>query len=183
MNNEQLIEKIKKCIELNRYARKGHIVTSGDEALAASNNILAQVRTVIKNSEKEYERGLEDAWALARKIILTGEGFYTRRDLVNIFGDYEYMPDIFNEYQTYKDVIAKINEYESKLKPGDVVEYIGKVSNESYKGIFLSKSLDNDDVWILDKNCDCPQLISRNLFTIKKIGKHVNLEGLFAEIE
>ena len=182
MNNEQLIKKIDERIQENRFVGRVYTSITVRDALGRNNDILAQARSVIKNSEKEYKRGLEDAWALARKIVIPADNGGYSVDQINYIFDDNDIANVFTNLQTYQDALSKVEEYDKKLKYGDVVEYIGKVSNDSYRGIFLSKDLDNDGVWILDTNLTCPQSINPELYTIKKIGKHVDLKKLFEGI-
>jgi hypothetical protein len=82
--------------------------------------------------EKTYEKGLADAWELAKKIQYS----LTSAQIEEIFG-MEDDAQVMNTY-TPQEALAKIEAYEreKEIKPTDIVEYNGKnwVVTEVYKG-------------------------------------------------
>ena len=75
-----------------------------------------------------YEKGLNDAWECARKIVLpTIYGGIPKKELKNMFTCGENELKIFNDFSISK-VINKINEYEEKQKADDEI----KVGDEVY---------------------------------------------------
>lgn len=106
--------------------------------------------------KKGYEKGLEDAWECARKLILScGEGGYDAGTIGNIFGmSYhdvlkECKPnkvvEIFKEYEQQKQDATDIND--RKIKVGDEVyfeDYEDKrVVTNVDDGIICAFSLDS----------------------------------------
>lgn len=91
-----------------------------------------------------YQRGLNDAWEAARKIVLSpDEGGTSLPELFAIFGGINSMQRIFRSYSA-SEAIEKLKAYEKKqkadddIKVGDVVErYINGKFNST--GIFLGE--------------------------------------------
>lgn len=188
MVHEQILKDIDELIMTNRVVRQNMNMTEFEkDAFRRNNDILSKARHIIKNGfAGEYERGLNDAWELTRKIGCSiPNGGYTITELKMIFGSMD-MCDVFNDNSTCQEALAKVEEYEKKkaeeeskkLVAGDVVTYF---SNMSKTAIFLYESF--KDYWILIEAGECPQSLSKDRFTLKKTGKHVDLEGLFAGIK
>lgn len=96
-----------------------------------------------------YQRGLNDAWEAARKIVLSpDEGGTSLTDIYVMFGNNGSMQRVFRSYSA-SEAIDKLKVYEEKrkaddeIKVGDVVErYInGKFDST---GIFLGE---DGDYW------------------------------------
>ena len=84
--------------------------------------------TKVEVAKMEYERGLNDAWETARKIVSVGS---TDKKMNEIFGDdYYYMSSsaFFNKYSA-NEVMTKIKEYEKKQEE-QVKEEEFKVGDE-----------------------------------------------------
>lgn len=86
------------------------------------NDALNHAHGVLSKDVREYDRGLEDAWELVKKI----RGFYRCRSLEDeelyIFGCH--FEDVFSKY-TVQEALEKVKEYEKKqeeIEVGDVVE-------------------------------------------------------------
>ena len=77
------------------------------------------------NMENEYNRGLNDAWEAARKIIL--DGCLPLQELMQIFNT-AYSERILKE-NTASEVIAKIKEYEEQQKQ-DTIQVGDEVYSE-----------------------------------------------------
>ena len=81
--------------------------------------------------EKQAEarqKGREEAWDLARRIVVTGDGCYTIDEVNKVFGNMNILRTPIDE------VLAKDKEYQEEKKAlhiGDEVEFIG--SNPNYK--------------------------------------------------
>lgn len=183
----ELIKDIDNMRAKNRLIRKDvHLDFIPSEALLNNNVLFNKVKEALRNADKEYERGADDAWELARTVDLAPEGGgYTSNDIEAIFG-LSWYEDVFKDY-TGTQALAKLKEYEqkkreeeeaAKLKPGDVVEYNGILSKNA---IFLYESIDS--YWILPSLGHCPQELSKDNWILKKTGKHVDLEGLFEEMQ
>ena len=64
---------------------------------------------------KAYERGLNEAWEVARKLVHPRLGGYTEEQKQRIFGTYVSSDSILHNF-TAPEVIAKIKAYEDKQK-------------------------------------------------------------------
>ena len=82
---------------------------------------------VLHPVNKSYNEGLNDAWELAKKIVLSdGDGGYSCDELENIFG-YRSPASILKVFTPQKS-IAKVKAYEeerNEIKVGDVVKLKG----------------------------------------------------------
>lgn len=65
--------------------------------------------------KKAYERGLNDAWEVARKLVHPRLGGYTEEQKQRIFGEYVSSDSILQNF-TAPEAIAKIKAYEDKQK-------------------------------------------------------------------
>jgi len=75
---------------------------------------------------ESYNKGLNDAWELARKIVLPmDKGGYTADELRNIFSKNTYMAAMSDF--TPQEALAKVKEYEerNKFSVGDVIKLKG----------------------------------------------------------
>lgn len=104
---------------------------------------------VLHTPDELYNRGLNDAWELAKKIILLMEdGGYSCEELENIFGyrDFESILKAF----TPQEALAKVKEC-NEIKAGDVVTVKGctiesivtKVSDYAIYRLFKDGSVDD----------------------------------------
>lgn len=74
--------------------------------------------------EKAYNRGLNDAWELAKKIVLPDHlGGYTVDELEDIFGKKTFT-SLMNTFSP-QEALAKVKAYEeqNEIRVGDVVEF------------------------------------------------------------
>lgn len=194
MKHDKIIEAITNMITQNRTLRQCGYNGIVNASLSQNNDILARARTIIKKSEGEYERGLEDAWELANKLYNMNS--IERENILGVTSDGytpSYLSVVFRCF-TPQQVIEKIAEYEkkkaeeeerkrleeSKPKVGDVVKY--DAVGGPRKGIILSvyKGGMNPSVrtyYILDKINKSPQFIRDDSFTIKKTGDYVDITG------
>lgn len=170
MNNEKLIEQIDELIGMHRQLK-----TDG-------NDILSKVRcTLIKKSSDEYEKGLNDAWKLARKIGGdTDFDGYNCTQLYEIFNSANSCT-IFDKYSC-QEALAKLEKYEkkkaeeeSKLVPGDVV-IVNSIRYGDIKGIFIK--YEDDEPIILTRRGGSMRLVGKNVWNIDKTGEHVDISEL-----
>lgn len=185
MKHEELLKEIEEQINKNRTRMYYGNICRND--LMENQDLLGRIKTVLRTADKEYERGADDAWELAKTVDLTpDEGGYTSNDIEAIF-DRSWYEDVLKDY-TDTQALAKLKEYEAKkkeeeeaakLKPGDVVQY--ELCRNIEKAIFLFE--DDDNCWVIKKLGGCPQQLSKSLFTLSKTYKHVDLEGLFEEMQ
>ena len=168
MNNEQLIKQIDELIGIHRQLK-----TDG-------NDILSKVRSVLTTkSSDDYKKGLNDAWELAQKIGgVNHPDYYGGEELRDIFGSVN-CTHVFNHY-SYSKALAKVQEYEkkkaeeSKLVPGDVVEF-ESMCYGLIKGIFIK--YENNDSKILTRQ-GAVTLSGNNVWKITKTGDHVDISEL-----
>lgn len=128
----------------------------------------------IEVMEREYNRGLNDAWELAKKLFAD----MSDSDLNEIFGkDWNY-PKLMR--LTPQEALAKIEAYEESkaIKVGDVVKrknvdkdmpnklIVTKIYNQTFEGI------DSDGYVYCEKHFD----------EWKKTGKHLDIEHLLEQI-
>ena len=144
------------------------------------------VTTAATNNKKTYEQGLEEAWDIARKIAVLEayEGGYSISDVNEIFGKNIPEYDDILRNMSIHDVKAKVDAWEAeKTKPklGDVVEVINLNSGWSTAGIYYST--DDTHFWILIPGKKIPQILLKENWKLKKIGKHFDIQGMFDEIK
>lgn len=80
---------------------------------------------VLHPADKSYDKGLNDAWELAKKIVESpSNGGYTASELVKIFGIVN--KPLLDAY-TPQEALAKVKAYEERneIKVGDVVRLKG----------------------------------------------------------
>lgn len=168
MNNEQLIKQVDELIGMHRQLK-----TDG-------NAILSNVRSVLsKKSSDDYERGLNDAWELARKIGGNIDfGGYTCAQMYEIF-DSTNSCTIFDKYSC-QEALAKLEEYAKKKAAmpviGDVVKVVDNADEyNTYYGVYLG--VYNERHYIMERDCCAPTCFSIAHYTLKKMGQHIDLEG------
>jgi hypothetical protein len=182
MKYEELIKEIKRKITDNKNSINDTTSYKPYEIrfiLHDNNILLEKIEDILKNADKEYERGCEDAWELARKVVdFPSCGGYWDRELNNIFGvGYSYR-EVLRECSA-KEALAKIEAYEQKkieeaekqkIKLGDVVV------NEAWNIPFMVTELDLNDGWIRGYDGDGqPHKFIWPNNCIHKVGKASNL--------
>ena len=124
-------------------------------------------------TDKTYEKGLADAWELAKKI----QYGLTRAQLENIFGT-DNESRIMDMY-TSEEALAKIEAYEKEkeIKVGDeVVHGIGGCETR-----FIVTSMSDGMIRGFDSNGITHSFTFPNRF-ITKTGKHIDIESLLRQI-
>ena len=119
-----------------------------------------------------YEKGLNDAWELVKKIC-----GMTRQDLYEIFKiEDAYLADILDD-NTYQEAIAKIEAYEESkaIKVGDVVFN----AREDVKAVIIDSAIAEGTWQVYTEDC-CVELWKECEF--KKIGRTVDIENLIEQI-
>ena len=130
-------------------------------------------------ADKTYEKGLADAWELARKIAAdVKEGGFSCDDLKEMFGGY--MSSLILSKNTYEQALAKIEAYEkekSEIKVGDVVEFYYETEEPKEKGV-VTWVLENGVavVWVSGETEHCKKT------ELTKTGKHIDIESLLRQI-
>ena len=130
--------------------------------------------------EEVYIKGLNDAWELARKIVLdVSEGGMPERDMISMFGEKWTVSDILKNY-TPQEALAKLEAYEkeqNKIKAGYIYEIMGKFCavvqvdefNKEYHIIWCDGGTDKIPF-------DAP-------IGFKKTGKHIDIQSLLEQIK
>ena len=126
----------------------------------------------IEAMEREYNRGLNDAWELARKIA----DISTTKERADIFGyccDGITVSDILRDF-TPQQAIAKLEAYEKskQIQVGDVVYANG------VQGVVID-IISDDDCYIYDEN-GCIEVVKFE--KINKTGRTVDIEHLLEQI-
>lgn len=130
------------------------------------------------DASKTYEDGLQDAWELARKIVLAeSKGGIPERDMSSIFGEEWTLSNILKNY-TPQEALAKIEAYvESKaikaIKVGDVVVMRGIEVIVTY--IHTNNTAD-----VLLDNGYTGKYEPIN--QLKKTGRHIDISHLLEQI-
>ena len=122
----------------------------------------------------DYERGLNDAWDAARKIVT-----WPDRSLVNSDTfDLDPGENIFTKYSA-SEAITKLSTYEeeqkSKIRFGDEV-----VVYDKHKGLVVSHEHDDcDNIWVLIAKYSTPQKVNKR--SVSKTGRHFDIESILKE--
>lgn len=182
--HETIIKDIEELIDENRVGRR-YATEYHKELLRKNNDTLSRAKTIIK-SKNDYEVGANDAWELARKIVLpVSYGCYNGCELEDIFGSSSYT-DIFINY-TIQEILEKVKEYEKKkeeeaAKPklGDVVEVHYPFNDVIERGILLATGDTGFNYLSTDG-----RLTKASYFSgveLKKTGEHVDIQGMLDKI-
>ena len=130
---------------------------------------------VLKIFEEKYNKGLNDAWDLARKLELNEcDGGFSNDTISKAFGCTVY--DTFRLF-TPKQAIAKIEAYDEnkEIKVGDVVFN----AREDVKAVIIDSSVAKGAWQVYTEDC-CVELWKECEF--KKIGRTVDIEHLLEQI-
>lgn len=128
--------------------------------------------------EKAYNKGLNDAWELARKVSLDNyEGAYSVKGLKNIFG-FNSLQGVFRHY-SIQEALAKLEAYEkeqAEIKVGDVVEI------KSTKECYVILAIYGKTIW--GYSCEGVESPLQELdgVTITKTGKHIDIQSALEQI-
>ena len=172
MTKEQVIKKCREAIDVNKSVRE------------TTNNALSHAIGLLEKQDGEYERGLKDAWELAKKIVLPvyNDG-YTPIDLKEIFDSSSHNTIMYS--LTPQEALAKVKEYEKKkeeeaAKPklGDVVEvYIPQIDMR-FRIVYICGGPTG-----LNGFDECKNLVTFDWtqyydHTVTKTGEHIDISGL-----
>jgi hypothetical protein len=127
-------------------------------------------------SHKTYEDGLNDAWELAKKIVMSTKAkanAYTGVDLTNIFGD-DHTTRILNNL-TPQEALAKIEEYEESkaIKVGDVVK------SKDSELEFVLTAINGAIVQGVTRNGDVYNTVRKH---VEKTGRHIDISSILEQI-
>lgn len=121
---------------------------------------------VLHPTDESYNKGLNDAWELVKKIVLSEEdGGYSCEELENIFG-YRSPASVLKVFTPQKS-LAKVKAYEderNEIKVGDVV----KLKRASYESIVTRVA--ETSIFCLFKDGSCDNYINKE--NLVKTGRH-----------
>lgn len=175
--SEELIKKIDEITKLNQEYRRDM-----NEKL---NHIRGGLTKKTEDVEEAYNRGLNDAWELARKMTyLPSEGGYEYKEMVAIFGR-SCVNDVFKGF-TCVEAMDRVKKYEEQQKKkeeqekeaqtferGDVVKY--NCGDEIKEAIFLGET--EEYYWAISDNDTVPQKLYKYHFTLTKTGKYAVIKS------
>lgn len=130
------------------------------------------------DTTEAYNKGLNDAWELARKIVLdVSKGGIPERDMRSMFGEKWTVSDVLKNY-TPQEALAKLEAYEkeqNEIKVGDVVRLKGSdkeyvvttIDEDRCSEIYCGVS--KDGRWFVQCN-------------VKKTGKHIDIQSVLQQI-
>lgn len=183
---EQIINELEEIIKYNKAARQASCLELFKDSSRKSNDVLAKAKNYIKSSD-EYERGLNDGWELATKVVYmsTDDSFHTfgyKSPALTL--ERHSGLDARKLYNEYMEEKKKKEEEAAKPKLGDVVEVNGVdlrgVFRYTHKGIYLKETdtthnilVNNGDIYILEKEY---------MESIEKTGEHVDIQGMLDNI-
>ena len=123
-----------------------------------------------------YNKGLEDAWELAKKIASNpSEGGFSIKELIKIF-ESSLIKDIFKKYSA-QEALAKLEAYENEqadIKVGDVVVHLDT------KGVVLDFIDSTDDEMVVLNENGCVEEWKHS--QCKKTGKHIDIQSVLEQI-
>ena len=119
-----------------------------------------------------YDKGLNDAWELARKIW----DEFTLHKLEEIFG-YDYTKGVIDNY-TPQEALAKLKAYEeqSEIKVGDVVDF----PSEGRRCCAVVTCIVDDYLYGFAENGLLVE--SLQIDNCKKTGKHIDIQSILEQI-
>lgn len=120
-----------------------------------------------------YQRGLNEAWEAARKIIEMTDPPYWE-----VFN--EYKDDLFGKI-TASEAIAKLKAYEEnqddKFEFGDEI-----IDADGIKGFVVSKNNEGyDTMYALFDGCRVPQHVTKKYY--RKTGRHFDIDKILEEMK
>lgn len=134
----------------------------------------------IENVAKiNYQKGLEDAWDAARKIVT-----WPDRSLVNSDTfDLDPGENIFTKYSA-SEAITKLRVYEEKQKADDEIKVGDEVINNTTgtKGILLEPETEDLLATVIVPN-NRWNTFNISHINLTKTGRHFNIESIFEEMQ
>lgn len=125
--------------------------------------------------EKARQEGAEEAWEIARKIVLPlNKREYTKDELREIF-----VEDSFYEilwHNTFSEVRAKIEKWEKRKDEIHVWDIVEPVDNEYSTEVYVSEIV--DDVFYGFRIADGVVVANEGLSCVRKTGRHVEWDKL-----
>ena len=128
-----------------------------------------------------YQRGLDDAWKCAKKIVSDEEnGGMGGVELMHVFNRI-CIDKILKDF-TAEEAIDKIKVYEHEYKQDKYLMGDEVVDENGIKGIVVSSENDEDSsLYVLFNGCRVPQNVTQNFY--KKTGKHYDINKYLDEMK
>lgn len=149
-----------------------------EEYINTSTDISTNTSTT--NAEA-YNKGLEDAWKLARKITAAScDGGLAERELYKVF-DTPFARAIF-KCNTYQEALAKLEAYEKskEIKVGDVVE---EICTGRHFLIITEEEYGMYNLGVIDLNKMRIDRICNDTRYFKKTNKHIDIEKILEQLK
>ena len=123
-----------------------------------------------------FNQGAEEAWELAKKIILYDKSSYSGEELKEIFG-YAYSQTLMRNH-TYSEAAAKVAEWEKakEIKAGDIVTH-GEYDEDL---CVLCMSTDKKYYNAVDGYGAVYYMLTKEMIT--KTGRHIDIDGFLKQI-
>lgn len=169
---EQILEEIQSAMVLNRDLKvKCNIALSDAISLIQHNEKEMQERL-----EKEYKRGVNDAWEIARDLCNTDYD-----ECNKIFGNASVEPVIktYTAYIVKEKIESYREEKENKLNKihvGDVVQDNNDNTKATVLDLDTDTSLEDENYWMVFTENGCVETWCENVFT--KTGESVDVCGV-----
>lgn len=187
-NKEHTMTIIDTAILHNKAMRNTYSMSAYNDLSDYNLAILESLKLRIKKEYNEqYEKGLEDAWELCRKMFLVDETAMSITELIEIFNcDAGYVDDILRS-NTVRTALDKVTAYEKKkaeeeakrIRIGDVVTV-----EPCNKPLGVVIAIDEKEKKAKLMYDDLSWRTSEwYLADLVKTGKHVDLEKLFEGIK
>lgn len=133
-------------------------------------------------SVKDYNRGLNDAWKLVKKIKLPEkEGGFSMVDLKIMFDTVDI--DAILTCFTPQEALAKFEAYEKeqvRVKVGDEVSVVGA----AVKGYVLSETKESNERFVvLITNFGDLHTATYSREHLKKTGKHIDIQSILTHVK
>lgn len=130
-----------------------------------------------ENKAEAYNKGLEDAWELAKKIVVDCKDM-TGKEFQDIFG--YYLCEVFVNY-TPQEALAKLEAYEKaqvEIKVGDVL----KARLNGMKCVVSSDKGCNGFVLTFPDGSGATEDLTFIKQNYKKTGKHIDIQSVLEQI-
>ena len=147
----------------------------GNINMKLTNIVTQRGQDIKKKLEAEYQRGLDDAWAAARKIVKMPDPPYW-----GVFD--EYKDDLFRKI-TATEAIAKLKAYEEKQQTDDKIkvgDFVKPCANgTSVIDPFVVTKVSDDHVWGI---CADGSWNYWEINDVIKTDKHFDIEKILEEM-
>lgn len=172
MNKEEAIKKCREAIEFNKTVRD------------KNNNVLSHAIGLLEKNDGEYERGLNDGWGLAKKVV-----YMSTDDRFHAFGckspaltlEHHSGLDARKLYNEYMEEKKKKEEEAAKPKLGDVVHIFGLNGTFIADGVLIGMTCDK--YYILRKSRGpVPEAWDIESYEFEKTGEYIDIQGMLDKI-